>query len=1188
MRRLLKILVIALICFIVVLGGAYIYIFHLGGIESIINARIAGLVEERYRLEVHVGRVKGSYLSDLVIENVVAYYSDSTHRYQLLNIPRIATSYAIANLWDERFIFDYLSIDSAEIVLLQDTSGAWVIPDFRPEPKEGDTARAPLPSFSIGNLNLRDLSVKLIKPDDTVIFDDIFVSLAFKGEANTYSVDVEQFEFSSSERKLELNAAGGKVTFAENRLLFQDMALVSGESRLKLGGNVDLNKEPTGTVVFAADNMNLADITAYVGPKLSGLVDVNGSVSFVGASLSGTVDVGGEFLLASFENLFLDFSYDNKFLQFDTVYGTILGNCGIDGSGYIDFSGPVEAYMLDAGIKGFNLNNLINGTFESDLNGNIVIYGESFSNDNLVLDIRADLYESSFDEYPIQRGIGGMVITTDSIVFLDSFRVDYFENIFYASGVIDYNENMSLDIDIDLQNLDRYKGKLFIDQPGGRGIAHASMTGRTSDPDLKGDFVSDSVWVYGLYSDSMYATVEIERFLSRKLGTVEVDFYSGTAWDMPYDTGYAQLRVDSNLVFFDTASTHNPYTQLCAAGQYDYEAVPGSLNVDTLCLNLFGQAFYNRSDIIVDVDTLGFDFKQAAIGNNGAGLSVSGRANYDETMDLMLSIERIPIKPWKNIWAESLLVDGYLSADASVGGSFMSPEFVLTAHIDSLEYHDLMLGEMVTGVDYKDRLLTIENFQILSGYGDYRAEGSFYVDLAFTADSLERFPDLPMEIYIAAVDSRFDLVSLLQPSVEELTGDFFADVVLSGTPREPHLDGEAFMLDPELKYFDLERRFHGDSIAVTMSDNRIIIDTLETYVFKDEGKPERGRISAVATGTITVLSLDKFYYDLDVRIDEAFPFKYELDDISGEVKGRLHVEGAEPPEVTGDLTLVSMNYFVNFAEPNQLSPVIKAFTGDNLWDLEIDFTIPSNYWIKNDDIDAEFAGEVTMIRESGKYSFVGQMEVLRGRGFLFDKSFQLESGGLVTFEGGETFNPFLDIEAYTYITGVRSTAEDESQTERLRLGILITNTLEEPEINVTEDSDVVSREDILPLIVADQYSGEAGTATTSLEGRVANLVSAELSQFGYRQLGRRLGVETIEIDPAYSGQLDPRSARVTVGAQDFATIPNLYVYGRTPLSVSRGQLEVGFEYRFSKEFILEGLGDEEGLYHVNLILNWEF
>ncbi|UCE25818.1 MAG: translocation/assembly module TamB domain-containing protein [Candidatus Zixiibacteriota bacterium] len=1182
MRRWLKIIAITILTLVLLIGGAYLYLFHLGGIETVINAKISGLVEQRYRLDVKIGRVKGSFLSDLVVENVVVYYDDPTRRYQILTVPRISASYALANIWEERFIFDYLFVDSAEIVMLQDTTGEWVIPDFTPKREPDDTAATRLPSFSVGNLGLRDLSIRLVKPDDTVSFDDIFVSLAFKGEDNTYSVDVEQFEFTSNRQKLQLNAAGGKVTLADNRLLFQDVALVSGDVRMKLSGNIDLGGPPAGIVSFAADNMDLADVTAYVGPRLKGVVDVNGTVNFTGSALSGTVDIGGDFMMASLQNLFVDFSYENGFLYFDTLYGTILENCAVDGGGYVDFTERPETYMLEADIKGFNLNTLVGGTFESDLNGNIIMYGESFRNADLALDLHAELYESSFDEYPIHRGFGDVLITTDSLIFLDSFRVNYYENLFYASGKIDYGEGIDLDIAIDLPNLDRYRGKLFIDQPGGRGRARATLTGQTSDPDLRGYFTSDSIWIYGLYSDSMYATVEIDRFLSRKLGTVEVDFFDGTVYETPYDTGYALLRVDSNLVFFDTARIANPFTSLVVAGDYDYEAIPGLLTVDSLSLDLFGQDFYNRSKIVVEVDSLGFQFTQAAIGNNGAGLTVRGRANYDETMDMMLSVSHLPIEPWKNLFVESLLVTGYLSAEASLTGSFAEPQFIINAFLDSLEYEGLLLGDIATSVTYDNRLLNIENFQLLSEYGDYRADGSFYVDLAFTADSLERFPDLPMEIRIAAVDSRFDLVSLLQPSVEDLTGDFFADFVLSGTPLDPHLEGEAFMINPRLKYFDLEERLFGDSISVTMENNRIIIDTLEAYYAKDTTNLSE-RVSVFARGTITVMSLDRFYYDLDVRVPEKFPFRYELDDISGEFEGNLRVEGDSPPRVVGDLEMSSMRYLVNFAEPNELSPVIKAFEGDNLWDLEVDFSIPSNYWIKNEDIDAEFAGEVTMLRNAGVYSFVGQMEVLRGRGFLFDKIFQLEPGGLVTFEGGETFNPLLEIEANTYIAGSRGTDEEDRNIEQLRLGILITGTLEEPEINVTEDSDVGSREDILPLIVANQYAGEGGTATTSLETRVASLVSTQLSQIGSRQLGR-LGVETFELDPGYSGEFDPLETRVTLGRY---WTPHFYTYGRSSLS-GQSRQEVGFEYRFNKSVILEGLRDEDELYHLNLKLNWEF
>jgi hypothetical protein len=106
---------------------------------------------------------------------------------------------------------------------------------------------------------------------------------------------------------------------------------------------------------------------------------------------------------------------------------------------------------------------------------------------------------------------------------------------------------------------------------------------------------------------------------------------------------------------------------------------------------------------------------------------------------------------------------------------------------------------------------------------------------------------------------------------------------------------------------------------------------------------------------------------------------------------------------------------------------------------------------------------------------------------------------------------------------------------------------------------------------------------TKIEQRMTGLVSSQVSQLGTRQLSR-LGVETFEIDPSYGGKLDPLRSKVTLG---FYTSPNLYIYGRSQLSQKLGQ-EVGFEYRFNKSFMLEGLKDEEDLYHLNLKLKWEF
>jgi len=215
------------------------------------------------------------------------------------------------------------------------------------------------------------------------------------------------------------------------------------------------------------------------------------------------------------------------------------------------------------------------------------------------------------------------------------------------------------------------------------------------------------------------------------------------------------------------------------------------------------------------------------------------------------------------------------------------------------------------------------------------------------------------------------------------------------------------------------------------------------------------------------------------------------------------------------------------------------------------------------------------------------MEILRGRGFLFDKTFQLESGSTVTFEGNQTINPRLDIVAHTKISTTVSslTNENERSYEQINLGVHITGTLENPEINPSEDSDVDNREDMLSLLATNSYSS-GGTASSGFEQRLTGYLSTQVSQIGARRLGlNKLGVEVFEIDPTYEGQVDWAKTNVTLGFN--TPVSGLYVYGKSSISGSSGQ-EVGFEYRFVRSVILEGSRDEDELYRLLLTLRWEF
>ena len=1174
LKRLTQILVILLALGIVFVAGFSIYLFALDGLESIINSRLSAMVDDRYHLEAQVGQVSGNLLSGIVLDNVQIRYVDSLRSYLLADIPRVTTGYALSNLWDRKFLLKYLFVDSATVTLVRDSADGWLLPRL---PARSDSSEVSSPDFAVEMLGLNDASLRIIDHNDTLTLERINLVLALTSSDGTYGIKIDQFEFESEDSLYHLDATNGKLTYGGGQLVFEKLLLQSDDTHLKLNGNLSTTQPLSARIDFDINNADLEELSSLIGRRLKGVLDLNGNVRLDDGRAVGSVNIGGELKPASFENLQANFHYADKRLYLDSLYGTALGGCGVDGSGEIDFSVSPQQYRLTAEIRDFNLKELVTNSFVSSLNGHIDLRGESFRKEELILRINTELFDSEFHDYHFHGAQGDLVVTRDSLVFADGFQIDYFENRFELAGRVEYKDSIDLKVRADLPNLERYRGKLFVDQPAGRAQAQASLSGRTVDPDLKGKFESDSLWLYGYFSRDFSADFDIGRFLHGRDGTVEVHSYNGESYGIQYNTCYSHLTLDSQQVDIDTAYLQNSYSSIVTQGHLDYGIYPMKLDLDTLALQVFEVAYHNRLALQIGIDSSGFEFRQTAIADSSSLIALSGRAGFDETLQLRVFAEQVPIGPWISLFDDELPFEGRLSCEVDVAGTLNQPQMDLHANMDSLIYRDLVLGDLAVDAQYRNDRLDIDSITILSNPGRYRADGYLHMNLAFTSDAVERFPDRPMDVHFTATDSRFDLVSLMLPSVEQLDGNFAADFSLSGTPNAPNLEGEAYITDASLKYFDLVDTIFTDSAGVTMHNDVIAIELIEAYGPKQD-QP------VFFNGEIVVKSLDKLYYDIDVSIPKPFPLSYELDDISGKAKALLHIGGDSPPRVTGDVELVSMKYLVSFAEENEGSPIMAALAMENSWDLDLNIDIPSNYWIKNEDIDAELSGQLNLVRESGIYRFIGEMEFLRGSGFLFDKNLRIDQGSKVIFEGNEELNPQLDIIGRTRIMGESQSPNDgqEATREEIELCVHVIGTLDTPEINPCAESQL-SHEEIIPLLVANYYTSDSVTATGRLEERISGLVGSQISQIGSRSLNR-LGVETFEIDPYYEGQFDPLKARVTVG---FYTAPNLYIYGSSALSFENLQ-EVGFDYRFSKNMLLEGRSDEDLLYRLALKLHWEF
>ncbi len=1165
---------------LVISAVAYVYLFKQNGLERIVAGQVNKLLGATGPVKVEIGHIEGDVFHGISLHDVTLSWADSANAFPIARVRHLGVGYSFANIWNEKWVLAHLAVDSAVILLRVDSAGN-VYPHLAKKAPDGGPGQPrELPYMAINSLLLSNLTLVVERPHDTLVIDSLSAVASVQIEGNTYSINLQQLSLVSPLLPQRLTNLSAQITYAGKQITVKNLALQSGATAIKADGIFNLGAR-SGHVETSLRGIDLSQLKQYGGPSLSGTVNLTGSLDLDSTGLGGEATLAGSLQIASFDNLYTKFrlGFASRRLEMDTLYGSVLGGCLVDGRGQIDFSGPMEKYGLQAKISNFNLEHLVHNSFMSNLNGNFTLAGESFRTKTLKLNLSTELYESSFDQYPIQAAAGDLLITADSISFLDAFEVSYYENHFTATGRIDYRNGIALAVDADLPRLSYYQDMYFIKRPAGRLRANVHFVGETKDPDLVATASSDSLWINDIFTTNADASLSIEHFFKNRNGTVNVRFLNGAAWGIPYDTMSSSFAVDTGNVQLDTVFVHGAYGAVSANGDVAIGGDTIQARLDSVWVTLFDRKFVNMAPVTFGLDDSSLILQNVEIGAQGSKYSTRGKAGYDGSLGLTLEARHILMSPWLHMAKEAVDYDGDLSCRIGVAGTMSAPKISVQAEVDSLTFKELELGNLTILAHYQDRMMRIDSMVVLSDPGIYRVDGTFHTDLSFGNGVVERLPNEPMDLHLVATDSRFDLVSLLLPSVEDMQGKLTSDVRLSGTPREPHLEGQALLKEGRLKYFDIADTVFTDSALVTMHDNQIVISKVEVWV-KDKHRRE-GKSYAYIEGALTVKTLDSLYYDVDVSLPKEFPFNYELEDISGAAEGDLHIEGMTPPTVSGDLLVTSARYEVEFAKVNEGSPIMSLLFADKSWDLNLNIDILSNYWIKNEDIDAEFAGSINMVRENGTYRFAGEMEILRGKGFLFDKTFRLEPDSRVIFEDIEQLNPRLDIIAYTRVPGARRT--DNTPTEELELGVHVTGTLELPEINPVEGSSF-SQEDILPLIVANYYSSDTATARSGIEQRVTDLVSSQVSQIGTRQLNR-IGVETFEIDPTYGGEFDPKRTQVTLG---FYTAPRLYVFGRSPVDFRSGTQEVGFEYRIDKGLLLEGRRDELELYHVNLRWHLEF
>jgi len=1157
---------------LVLIGLFLLYESHI--LENWVNRYLAEKVAAKYNLDVTIGEIEGSFIDGFELRDVLVRLYPDGDTVTLAYVPQINIDYSLSDLYHRRWVLDSVKVSGAQVYLKRDTAGAWILPKL---PGKA-IAKSELPSWDVRDITFIDAALNVNVRDTVWSWFDIGVRGSAKSDAGTYTFKLDSLRADNEDRRLQIEDVSGRGTYFEGKLALQDVHIVLDSSNADFSAAYDAAADPKLRAQIDTAHVRLTDVFSLIGSGLTGEADLTGTIYGRDDRIGGNIRLKGLLEGRSFDSLQTAFHYDDKTLYFDSVYGRVFNDCLINAYGRLNFGSDPESYHLVADIDSFNLNRLVFESFTSDLNGHLVLDGRGFNSEKLAIDMDVDLGESHFDIYHFYTASGQMTVGHDGLYAFPGFQITYHDNRFLVDGGIQYNGNITIGGRAELNDLSSFAHQTFIDLPAGRAEGEFAITGPVKDPNIRAHLSSDSLWLYEFYSTDFETSFFINNFMTSMRGPIMVRSRVADAWGFPVDSLYAEFQLDSNLLFIDTAQVSNEFSLGNLTGVLDFDAYPQELSLDTVFFDLEGQRFTSDGVQNILIDSLGYRFERINILTSGGDLAFDGRMDYDESLDVGWNINNISVSPWVELLADTLDITGWLSSKGRMTGTMEYPVFTVAASIDSLKYRSLLLGNLTAYANYSDSLILIDSMKLISPEGMYTADGEFPINLSMVAGHL-LFDGRQQDITISAVDKRLDLASFLLESVEYITGDFEAEIELTGTTKEPHLNGTANLKNGMVKLFDLRDPLQKTQIDVEMSDRLITVLKADAVVPPEKGGQE-GHVWG--KGTVLINSLDVFRYALNLQCTDL-PVNYELGDVSGTADAQIWVNGETPPVVTGTIKARSMYYRESFEETG--FSMLTALEADKTWDLDLMVEFPSKFWVQNADIDAEFSGSINILRKSGVYNFLGTLEVIRGNYFFFDKNFRIEPGGEIVYDNIEEPDPKLNLTISTRIRTPNRFSDFESEINySYDLVLAVTGTLTNPIITGAGDTPI-SSENILPALLADyrpdldSLGGNPVLSDRITVGGVG-LLATQFSRLGTRTLG----VETFEIYPTGTKGFDPLSTRLTIGAY---TLPNLYVFGSSYFDIEKGQ-EVGVEYRLGRHYFFEGRRDEANLYHFNFRLNWEY
>ena len=518
---------------------------------------------------------------------------------------------------------------------------------------------------------------------------------------------------------------------------------------------------------------------------------------------------------------------------------------------------------------------------------------------------------------------------------------------------------------------------------------------------------------------------------------------------------------------------------------------------------------------------------------------------------------------------------GKLNADVKISGTTDTPAIEGRVAVDKGGFQTYRYDSLAATLDYRGNRIALDAALQQSPTESITARGSVPTSLfrpSAGGGHVEPPPGEQIDLTVTSTALGLGVVEGFTKQVSNVTGTLEADVRVTGSGQDPHLNGFIDIKNGAFGVPAAGGSFTGLTTRIDLEPDRVRIQKFELVDHNKERLAISGELAVHERqlgavninvdsdnfeilrnelGDVQVQAALKVTGELrrprvvgDVRLDaarvevdrvlELFYDPYSIESLPDIVSAERSVEGSGSAEeaTKAALARAEVSAAAPGAEAAAAEPTAPPPSVFDAVALDIHLIAPDNLVLRGKNlrpggptgtalgnINLTVGGDLRIRKDpGGRIAPVGTVSTVRGTYEFQGRRFDLERGGTVRFIGLPALDPVLDVSATRTIpnTGVEA---------RVR----ITGTLQAPELALSS-TPPLEESDILALIVFNRQVNELGTGErSSLAATAGGIASGFIAAPLGESIGKALDLDLFEITT--STETGDVGAGVTLGQQ---------------------------------------------------------